>query len=197
MTKNFTKKTKNLIKKLVKEKNLKLYKMKISMGECFKEDIIEMCDFLLECWKKMYNNQHSIFVKWFAGFTRELIIEIDGEICRPYLLFILFGNKTNLPTLATLKKLAFFGFLKTNKITEKRSFEKIYNDILIPLEEVAAEDYSRTIDNLMLPCIRIKNPNPDLEALLEMYQYNKQLCSRGGIVSRKNLERNVSLEMEW
>lgn len=197
MTKNFTKKTKNLIKELVKEKKLKLFKMKISMGECSKDDVITMCDFLLDCWKKMYSNQHSIFFKWFAGFTRELIVEVDGEICTPYLLFILFANKTNLPTLSTLKSLAFFGFLKMNKITEKQSFEKIYNDILIPLEEIPIEDYNKTIDDLMLPCIRVKNPNYELEVLLEMYQYNKQLCSRGGIVSRKNLERNVSLEMEW
>lgn len=197
MTKNFTKKTKNLIKRLVKEKKLKLFKMKIQMGECSKDDVITMCDFLLQCWKKMYNNQHSIFIKWFAGFTRELIIEIDGEICRPYLHFILFANKINLPTLSTLKSLAFFGFLKMNKITEKQSFEKIYNDILIPLEEIPIEDYNKTIDDLMLPCIRVKKSNYELEALLEMYQYNKQLCSRGGIVSRKNLERNVSLGMEW
>lgn len=197
MTKNFTKKTKNLIKRLVKEKKLKLFKMKIQMGECSKDDVITMCDFLLQCWKKMYNNQHSIFIKWFAGFTRELIIEIDGEICRPYLHFILFANKTNLPTLSTLKSLAFFGFLKMNKITEKQSFEKIYNDILIPLEEIPIEDYNKTIDDLMLPCIRVKKSNYELEALLELYQYNKQLCSRGGIVSRKNLERNVSLGMKW
>ena len=171
--------------------------MKISMGECSKDDVISMCDFLLKSWKKMYNNHHSIFFKWFAGFTRELIIEIDGEICRPYLFFILFADRINLPTLSELRTLAFFGFLKMNKITEKKSFEKIYNDILIPFEEIPKEEYNRILDNLMLPCIRIKNPNPELESLLDMYQYNKQLCSRGGIVSRQNLERNISLQMEW
>ena len=81
MTKDFRKKTKNLMKKLVKEKNLILYKLKIAMGECSKDDVITMCDFLLACWKKMYNNHHSIFFKWFSGFTRELIIEIDLKEC--------------------------------------------------------------------------------------------------------------------
>lgn len=197
MTKDFRKKTKNLMKKLVKEKNLILYKLKIAMGECSKDDVITMCDFLLACWKKMYNNHHSIFFKWFCGFTRELIIEIDGEICRPYLHFILFANKSNLPTLSQLNNLVFFGFLKMNKIFEKKRFEQIYNKILIPLEEVSKEDYGKVLDDLMLPCIRVINQNRELEELLDMYQYNKQLCSRGGIVSRQNLERNVSLGMEW
>lgn len=197
MTKDFRKKTKNLIKKLVKEKDLKVYKLKISMGECSKLDVISTCNYLLEMWRKMYNNHHSIFFKWFAGFTRELIIEIDGEICRPYLYFLLFANKSNLPTLEHLKNLVFFGFLKMNKIIEKGRFDEVYNKVLIPLEEIKKEDYYKILDDLMLPCIRVINSNSELEELLDMYQYNKQLCSRGGIVSRKNLERNVSLDMEW
>ena len=84
-----------------------------------------------------------------------------------------------------------------NKIFEKKRFEQIYNKILIPLEEVSKEDYGKVLDDLMLPCIRVINQNRELEDLLDMYQYNKQLCSRGGIVSRQNLERNVSLGMEW
>lgn len=197
MTKDFRKRTKNLIKKLVKEKQLKIYKMKISMGECSKLDINLICDYLLDMWRKMYNNHHSIFFKWFAGFTRELIIEIDGEVCRPYLQFLLFADKKNLPSLANLQNLLFFGFLKMNKITEKTSFEKIYNNVLIPLEEIKPELYNRVIDDLMLPCIRIIQPNTELEEIIDMYQYNKQLCSRGGIISKKNLERNVSLEISW
>ena len=84
-----------------------------------------------------------------------------------------------------------------NKVTEKKSFEKFYNDILIPLEEIPQENYGEVIDELMLPCIRVINSNDELEELLTVYQYNKQLCSRGGIVSNKNLERNVSLDMSW
>lgn len=197
MTKDFRKKTQNLIKRLVKEKKLKLFKLKISYGTCTKLDVISICDFLLETWRKMYCNHHSIFFKWFSGFTRELIVEIDGEMCRPYLQFILFADKTNLPTLENLKNLIFFGFLKMNKVTDKKSFEKIYNDILIPLEEIPQESYEKVLDELMLPCIRVINSNVELEELLDMYQYNKQLSSRGGIVSNKNLERNVSLDMSW
>ena len=54
--------------------------------------------------------------------------------------------------------------------------------------------YDKVLDNLMLPSVRVINPNEEIEELVQTYQYNRQFCSRGGIVSKKNLERNVSLE---
>ncbi|MCM1322214.1 MAG: hypothetical protein NC041_06875 [Bacteroides sp.] len=192
MTKDFTKKSKNLIKKLVNEKGLKLFTMKICFGECTKFDLIAICDFLLANWLKMRRNRYSIFFKWFAGFTRELIIEIDGEVCRPYLYLLLFANNQNLPFLMELKSLAFLSFVKTFKVTE----EICRGNVKVPLEEIAAEDYEKVIDDLMLPCIRVIKSNAELEELLKNYQYNKQLCSRGGIISRKNLERDVALDFE-
>lgn len=190
MTKNFRKRNKGLIKKLVKNKGLKLFTMRIYLGECSKCTVIEICEFLLQNWAKMYHNRYSIFFKWFVGFARELIIEIDGEVCRPYLYLLLFASRQNLPLLTELKNLAFISFLKTFRASDK------IETLKVPLEEVAAEDYEKVIDELLLPCIRVIKPNPELEELLDTYQYGRQLCSRGGIVSRKNLERDVALSLE-
>lgn len=190
MTKNFRKKDRNLIKRLVRNKDLRLFTMRIYLGECSKCDVIEMCEFLLRNWTKMYHNRYSIFFKWFVGFVRELIVEIDGETCRPYLYLLLFANRRNLPLLTELKNLAFISFLKTFRASDKTEALKV------PLEEVAAEDYEQVIDDLLLPCVRAMKSNPELEELLDIYQYGRQLCSRGGIVSRKNLERDVALGLE-
>ena len=76
MMKDFRKKTKNLIKLLVRQNNLKLYTLKISLGECSETDFETICNLLLEIWRKMYVNHTSIFFSHFEGFTRELIIEI-------------------------------------------------------------------------------------------------------------------------
>ena len=73
---------------------------------------------------------------------------------------------------------------------------KDFDNVIVPLEEVPEENYEKVLDDLMKPCIRVVNHNQKLEELLEVYQYNRQLCSRGGIVSKRNLERNVSLEIE-
>ena len=56
MTKNFRKKTKNLMKKIVREIGLKMYKMKIYIGECSKDDVITICDFLLDMWLRITGN---------------------------------------------------------------------------------------------------------------------------------------------
>lgn len=195
MNKDFRKKTKNLIKQLVKEKHLRLYIMKISLGACSKDDYETICDLLLNLWGRI-NWNRSFFARLFSGFTRELIIEIDGEIIRPYLYFILFAKKVNMPEVMKLKNMALFSVFRASKILESKhnlSFED-FNKIIVPLEEVPEEQYEKVIDDLMLPCIRIINPNEEIEELLNMYQYNRQLCSRGGIVSKKNLERNVSLK---
>ncbi|MBR1640637.1 MAG: hypothetical protein IJ688_14780 [Treponema sp.] len=196
MMKDFRKKTKERMEKLVKEKGLKLYTMKIFIGECSESNFETICNFLIEMWRKMYVNHSSIFFSHFAGFTRELIIEIDGNICRPYLFFVLFANKNNLPTLAKLKNLAFFSVLRTNNLIDRFDARQVYDKVIVPLEEVPPEQYDKILDDLMNPCVRVINPNERLEELVEMYQYNRQLCSRGGIVSKKNLERNVSLEQE-
>lgn len=190
MTKNFRKKNKALIKKLVKNRDLKLFTMRIYLGECSKCDVIEICEFLLQNWEKMYHNRYSIFFKWFVGFVRELIVEVDDEVCRPYLYLLLFAGRQNLPLLAELKNLAFVSFVKTFRASDR------IEALRVPLEEVAAEDYEKVIDDLLLPCVRVINPNLELEELLDAYQYGKQLCSRGGIVSRKNLERDVALDLE-
>lgn len=195
MNKDFRKKTKNRIKQLVKEKHLRLYSMRISLGNCSKDDYEIICDLLLSLWGRI-NWNRSFFARLFSGFTRELIIEIDGEIIRPYLYFILFANRVNMPEVMKLKNMALFSVFRASKILESKhnlNFED-FNKIIVPLEEIPEEQYEKVLDDLMLPCIRIVNPNVENEELLNMYQYNRQLCSRGGIVSKKNLERNVSLE---
>lgn len=193
MTKNFRKKTKSLMKKLVKEKGLKLYTMKIFLGECSKDTVIEMSDFLIGMWLKICRNHFNVFFKWFCGWTRELIIEVDGDICRPYLFFVLFAERMAVEKNAGLKKLNYYAFLMWLRISMQRELER---NNFAPLEEVPAERYDEVLDDLMLPCIRVIQSNPEVEEILEMYQYNRQLCSRGGIVSRRNLERNLALDVE-
>jgi hypothetical protein len=203
MTKNFRKKTKNLMKKIVREIGLKMYKMKIYIGECSKDDVITICDFLLDMWLRITGNHLNVFFRYFAGYTRELIIEIDGEVARPYLYFNLFADKKNMPKIEQLRKIAFFSLIKINSSgvnlvtyeSGKPEYKKGF-EIAIPVEETPPEQYDQVLDNLMLPCIRVIKENKELEELLDSYQYNKQLCSRGGIMSRKNLECNVALEME-
>ena len=197
MTKDFKKKTKNKIKKLVKQKNLKLYIMKITFGECSKNDYESVCNILLDLWHKMYSRSLLIICKYFAGFTRELIIEIDDEIIKPYLYILLFKDKNAIiPYLKKLKEKAFFSIIKASNIIEREDFEKLLSILNISFDEVPMEQYDKVLDDLMLPCIRVIKENKELEELIFTYQYNKQLCSRGGIVSRQNLERNVSLEVE-
>lgn len=196
MTKDFRIKTKNRIKKLVREKGLKLFTVKVFLGECSESNFETVCNLLLEIWRKMYINHSSILFSHFAGFTRELIIEIDGDIIRPYLYLILFASKSNLPSLTKLHNLALFSAFKALKILELKNnlTVKDFEKLIVPLDEVSNVNYNKVLDDLMLPCIRIINPNQEIEELLKMYQYNRQLCSRGGIVSKKNLERNVSYE---
>ena len=198
MMKDFRKKTKNLIKLLVRQNNLKLYTLKISLGECSETDFETICNLLLEIWRKMYVNHTSIFFSYFEGFTRELIIEIDGEVCRPFLFFVLFASNKKLQLLSKLKNLALFSVFKALKILDSKSVisMKDFDNVIVPLEEVPEKHYEKVLDDLMKPCIRVINHNERLEELLEVYQYNRQLCSRGGIVSKRNLERNVSLEIE-
>lgn len=200
MTKNFRKKTKLLMKQIVKKKNLKLFKLKIYIGKCSIENVISTCDFLLDLWLKIARNHLNVFFKYFAGYTRELIIEIDGEVCSPYLYFILFAESKKLPEIEQLRKIAFFSLIRfvpkgNNLLTFEHGKPECKEDIdiAIPVEKIPPEEYEKILDDLMLPCIRVINPNQELEELLDMYQYNKQLCSRGGIMSKKNLERNVAL----
>lgn len=193
MTKNFRKKTKEMVKKLVKEKNLKLYTMKIFLGDCSKDTVIEMSDFLINMWLKICKNHFNIFFKWFCGWTRELIIEIDGDVCRPYLFFILFADRKTAEKIESLKKLNYYAFLMWIRIAMQRNLER---NSFAPLEEVPQEQYDKVLDDLMLPCLRVIRSNPEIEEMLEMYQYNRQLCSRGGIVSRRNLERTGALDVE-
>ena len=189
MTKDFRIKTKDKIKLLVKEKDLKLFRMRIYIGECTGDDVIQTCNFLLNMWHKMMKNHLNIFFKWFLGFTRELIVEIDGETCRPYLLLLLFADRNEAPKLAKLQSWALAAWLRISMV---EGFD-VTKDI-IPLEEIPVSQYDSVIDDLMLPCIRIITHNPDLEEKLFVWQYDKQLCSRGGLISRKNLERNVALD---
>ena len=197
MNKDFRKKTKNLIKKLVREKHLRLYTMKISLGNCSKTDYETICELLLNIWEKIHWNR-SLFARLFAGFTRELIIEIDGEVIRPYLYLVLFADKPDLPELLKLKNLALFSVFRASKILESNR-NLVYEDfsrIIVPVEEVSEGLYDKILEDLLLPCIRVISPNKEIEELVNTWQYNRQLCSRGGIVSKKNLERNVSLEHE-
>lgn len=187
MTKDFRKKNTSLIKNLIKEKNMKLFRMKIYIGNCSKENIIPTCDFLLEMWHKMIRNHLNIFFKWFRGFTRELIVEIDGETCRPYLSVLLLADKKTAMGLPRLQSLALVAWLR---ISMQSNFD-VEKDI-VPLEEIPENEYGKVIDDLLLPCIRVNKQNNELEELLEIYQYGKQLCSRGGILSRKNLEYSIA-----
>lgn len=197
MNKDFRKKTKNLIKKLVLKNHLKLYTMKIFLGTCTKTDYETVCELLLSIWKKI-NWNRSLFARLFTGFTRELIIEIDSEIVRPYLYFVLFSKRNDMPELLKIKNLALFSVFRASKILEaKRNLTcEDFNKIIVPLEEVPEHSYDKILDDLLLPCVRVINPNEEIEELVQIYQYNRQLCSRGGIISKKNLERNVSLEQE-
>lgn len=195
MNKDFRKKDKNLIKKMVKEKCLRLYTMKISLGDCSKTDFEFICDLLLSLWSRI-NWNRSVFARLFVGFTRELIIEVDSEIIRPYLYLTLFCDRANMTELVNLKNLALFSVFRASKILESKRtlIYEDFNKIIVPLEEIPEQMYDKVLDELILPCIRIINHNTEIEELLDMYQYNRQLCSRGGIVSKKNLERNVSLQ---
>ena len=195
MNKDFRKKTKNIIKQLVRDKHLKLYTMKISLGSCSKSDYETVCDLLLSIWQRI-NWNRSVFARLFAGFTRELIIEIDGDTIRPYLYFILFAKNQNMPEIMKIRNLALFSVFRASKILEsKRNLVyEDFNKIIVPVEDVPENMYGTVLDDLLLPCIRSINPNPELEELLNIYQYNRQLCSRGGIVSKMNLERSVSFE---
>lgn len=127
-----------------------------------------------------------------------MIIEIDGEVCHPFLFFVLFASNKKLQLLSKLKNLALFSVFKALKILDSKSVisMKDFDNVIVPLEEVPEEYYEKVLDDLMKPCIRVINHNEKLEELLEVYQYNRQLCSRGGIVSKRNLQRNVSLEQE-
>lgn len=197
MNKDFRKKDKNLIKKLVREKHLKLYTMKISLGSCSKTDYETICELLLNIWEKIHWNR-SLFARLFAGFARELIIEIDTEVIRPYLYLLLFADKPDMPELLKLKNLALFSVFRASKILESNR-NLVYEDfsrIIVPVEEVSEGLYDKILDDLLLPCIRVISPDKEIEEMVNIWQYNRQLCSRGGIVSKKNLERNVSLEQE-
>ncbi len=197
MTKDFKKKTKEKIKQLVKKMDLKLFTMKISFGKCTESDFESTCNLLLEVWRKMSTRHYSLIYNYFLGFTRELIFEIDGETLRPFLYILFFADKKKLANIMKLKSHSFLSVVKASCLLDMNrelTIQDIMNYCNVSFDEVPAELYDKVIDDLLLPCIRIIKENKQLEELVDTYQYNKQICSRSGIVSRKNLERNVSLE---
>lgn len=171
--------------------------MRISFGECTECDFESTCNLLLEVWRKMSTGHFPMFYKYFLGFTRELIFEIDDEILRPFLYILFFADRGKLSDILKWKSHSLLSVIKASCLLDMNrelTIQDIMNYCNVSFDEVPAELYDKVIDDLLLPCIRVINENKHLEELVDTYQYNKQICSRSGIVSRKQLERNVSLE---
>ena len=185
MTKNFRAKEKEEIKRLVKKMNWELYRIRISLGRCSSQNVVEVMDFLLDRWSLISANRLNVFFKWFLGLIRELRVDVRGDVCEPYLQLLCFADKQKFAEeRELLNRFVFLAWINLNKM------DRIPDGI--STEKIKADMIENVLDELLLPCVQILEPNEELEELLDTYQYNKQLCSRSGIVSRKNLERMMS-----
>lgn len=182
----FCKKEKDAIKRLVKKMDLELYRIRFCIGNCEAGDVTAVCDFLLEMWNKIVHNRRGFFFTFFLGLVRELVIEVKGENCVPYLQLLCFAEKKKTRTEKEIKYLAFLSWIKVTRTAQVSQPTVV--------EEIPSENVVNVLDELMLPCIRINRPNKELEELLNSYQYHRRLCSRSGIVSVKNLEYYSDLE---
>ncbi len=186
MRRTFCRKEKDAIKRLVKKMDLNLYRIRFSIGNCEISDVIDTCDFLLEKWDRIVHNRRGFFFTFFLGLVRELVIEVRGETCKPYLQFLCFADKRKTRSeKEKIRYLAFLSWIKTTRAT------KILQPVAV--EEIPAEHADKVLDELTLPCVRVIKPNAELEELLNSYQYSKRLCSRSGIVSVKNLECHTEI----
>ncbi len=189
MTKNFKIKEKEKIKRLAKKMDLEVYRIRISLGECSSQNVVEIMDFLLDRWARISANRLNVFFKWFLGLIRELRVDVMGDVCKPYLQLLCFADKRKFAEeRKLLQKFVFLAWINLNKM------DRIPDGI--STEGIEADSLDKTIDELILPWVRIVKANEEIEALLDAYQYNKQLCSRSGIVSRRNLERLLSRDFE-
>lgn len=93
MRRTFCKKEKDAIKRLVKKMDLELYRIRFCIGNCEAGDVTAVCDFLLEMWNKIVHNRRGFFFTFFLGLVRELVIEVKGENCVPYLQLLCFAEK--------------------------------------------------------------------------------------------------------
>ncbi|MDE6246200.1 MAG: hypothetical protein K2M50_11165 [Treponemataceae bacterium] len=189
MTKSFKIREKEKIKRLVKKMDLEVYRIKISLGQCSSQNVVETMDFLLDRWGRISANRLNVFFKWFLGLVRELRVDVMGDVCEPYLLLLCFADKRKFAEeRRLLNKFVFLAWINLNKM------DRIPDGICT--ERIEPDRVDCIIDELLLPWVCIAEGNEELEALLEVYQYNKQVCSRSGIVSRRSLEQSISMDFE-
>ena len=118
MMKDFRKKTKNLIKLLVRQNELKLYTLKISLGECSEADFETICNLLLEIWRKMYVNHTSIFFSYFEIMSRQ---SYENKHYRPNDFMVVFFMRNTMllkirPCISECYH-CFFGHLRRKSVT--------------------------------------------------------------------------------
>lgn len=162
---------------------MEVYRIRFSLGSCDMGDVIDTCDFLLEKWDRIVHNRRGFFFTFFLGLVRELVIEVRGETCKPYLQLLCFADKSK--TRSEKEKIRYLAFLSWIRTTRATRISQP-----VAMEEIPTKDADKVLDELMLPCVRVIRPNAELEELLNLYQYSRRLCSRSGIVSAKNLERH-------
>lgn len=187
MRKTFLRKEKERIKRLAEKMDLELYRIKFSIGKCDMGNVIAACDFLLERWDKIVHNRRGFLFTSFLGLVRELVIEVRGEICEPYLQLLCFADKRN--ARAEKEKIRYLAFLSWIRTTRAAQVSRP-----VVVERIPEECMDTVLDELMLPCVRVTRPNAELEELLNLYQYHRRLCSRSGIVSAKGMERRSDME---
>ncbi len=187
MRRTFLRKEKERIKWLAKKMDLELYRIKFSIGKCDVGNVVAACDFLLERWDRIIHNRRGFLFTSFLGLVRELVIEVRGEICEPYLQLLCFADKRN--ARAEKEKIRYLAFLSWIRTTRAAQISQP-----VMVEHIPEECMDRILDELMLPCVRVIKPNAELEELLNLYQYHRRLCSRSGIVSVKNLEPRNDME---
>lgn len=183
----FCKKEKEVIKRLVKKMDLELYRIRFSIGKCETSDVVVACDFLLERWNRIVRNRRGFFFTFFLGLARELVVEVRGGTCEPYLQLLCFADRKK--ALAEKEKIRYLAFLSWIRATRAAQIRQP-----VAVEWIPEEKVDKALDELMLPCVRVIRPNAELEEILDSYQYHRRLCSRSGIVSAKSLERYSEME---
>ena len=194
MARYVTGKEKERIKRIVRMKGLDLYRIKISITECSQDNMLEIAEYMLTMWAKLSHNraQRSSFFQIFAGLIRELVFEVDGEVCTPILCLLCFADRKKFEReRIDLREIALLSWTAWTKATRALPLGDP-----VKVEKIPDDEVMKVLDSLTMPCIKILNPNPEMEETLRMFSYNRHLCSRSGIVSSKALERNVALGLE-
>lgn len=186
MTKNFRKSEKEKIKRLAKRLGLELYRIRISLGECSEDEAVEILEFLHRTWLRISANRLNVFFKFFSGLIRELLVDVKGDVCEPYLQLLCFADKNKYKEeRVALRNFVFMAWININRMDSVPDG--------IATERIPDDEIGKAIDDLMLPWIR-GDASESLKEFLDAWQYNRQLCSRSGIVSRKSLERQTGME---